>query len=411
MAGLHVTLVAALLLAGACGDATAAPVPERDAPGRQGPDWTGYAATWRTLAAAGESSPADPFAAQLHGQLAALLGDYDYAHAHYFGGVRRAEPAALGLRDPEPALPALAALVEGRRVVMLNESHGHSAQRAANFLFVRELRRLGFTHLALEALAYEPAQAGACASVVASDDGLASRGHAIAASGHYLNDPIFAELVRMALAEGFSLVAYDDSNADAPGREWREQAQARNLACVLEADPGARMVVVGGGSHTSKQPDHPFPGGMMAARLQAMTGIEPYSISVRVLDLPGLPGYADGQPFFAGTDEGPFTSAGYDRVALVPAPLARGEAAHWLRLGGWRLPAPPVPLACATPPCLLEARRDGESDASVPGDRCLVAAEGPACPLFLAPGQYRLRLLGPGGDIVGAGSLRVPAGG
>lgn len=344
----------------------------------------------------------------MHGQLAALLGDYDYAHANYFGGVRRAEPAALGLRDPVPAMPALAALVEGRRVVMLNESHGHSAQRAANFLFVRELRRLGFTHLALEALSYAPSEAGACASVVTSDVGLAARGYATADSGHYLNDPIFGELVRMALAEGLILVAYDDFSADAPGREWREQAQARNLACVLDADPGARLVVIGGGSHTSKQPDQPFPGGMMAARLQALTGIEPYSISVRVIDLPGLPGYADGLPFFADTDEGPFTSAGYDRVALVPAPFARGEAAHWLRLGGWRVPAPPVPLACASPPCLLEARREGESEAAVPGDRCLVVAEGPACPLFLAPGQYRLRLLGPTGEVVGDGSLRVP---
>lgn len=358
---------------------------------------------------------------QLQSQYAALFGDYDFAHANYFGGIGRVDAASAGIVRLRPALPDLAALVEGRQVVMLNENHGHSNQRAANFLFVRELRRLGFTHLALETLAHEPTAGDACRSTVAQDAALQARGYAVEDTGFYTRDPIYAELVRMAIAEGYTLVAYERTFED-PASPQREEAQARNIACVLQEEPDARIVVIGGGGHTSKA-EGGRAGGVMGRRLSGMLEVEPLSITNVPILVTGLSsadapaGYTEpsadgvmaGQPWFADGADGPVTRAGYDRSAYLPAPAARSPEAGWLRLGGWRVPAPPVGTRCGQPPCLLEARRVGEAEEAVPGDRCVTWQAERGCTLFLAPGRYRLDWRDATGEGRGTATLLVPA--
>lgn len=379
---------------------------------REGTPWTQYAMGWQALAAGrppqvrwGATETEIGFFGQLQAQRASLVGDYDYAHANYFGGIRKLDAAKSGIVRLEPALPALASLVEGRNVVMLNESHGFSNQRAANFMVVRELRRLGFTHLALEALSYERTTDDACRSSVLRDAGLQARGYPIENTGFYLDDPIYAELVRMAIEAGYELVAYDHSFPD-PRSPQREQEQARNIACVLEESPEARIVVLGGGYHINKAPIDSMPGGMMGLRLAAMLPVEPLAITNGVADLQGLEldeksrGYAEpgrdgdlaGQPYFAYTEAGPYAPKGYDISTFIPLPEPRSADADWLRLGGWRVPAPAVELACEQAPCLLEARRVGEDPLAIPGDRCVIEAAGDTCQLFLAPGDYEVRL-------------------
>lgn len=393
----------------------------------EGDPWQAYAAAASALREGRGPSPervSSPAIVGLFGQLqsqyAALYGDYDFAHAHYFGGITTVDAAKVGVTALQPALPALAALVEGRQVVMLNENHGHSNQRAANFLFVRELRKLGFTHLGFETLDYERVDDGGCRSAVLKDTALESRGHALEDTGFYTRDPIYGELVRMALAEGYALFAYERTFDD-PASPQREQAQAQNIACVLEADPDARIVVIGGGGHTSKA-EGGRPGGMMGRRLAGMLDVEPLSIANRSGRLQGFPadagsaGYADpaldgalaGQPYFAEGASGPVATKGYDRDAYVPAPAGRSAQAGWLRLGGWRVPAPPVDITCGQPPCLLEARREGEPEDAVPGDRCVAWQSGRACTLFLAPGRYRLDWRDATGARRGTATLLVP---
>lgn len=380
---------------------------------RPGSPWHEYAAGWTALAEGNEPRPergASPAEVGLFGQMqaqrASLLGDYDYAHENYFGGIGRLDSAELAITQVYPALPALEALVEGRKVVMFNESHGHSNQRAANFMFVRELRKLGFTHLALETLDYERTTDHPCKSSVLADKQLHERGHAIKGTGFYTDDPVFGELVRMALAEGYTLVAYDHTFPD-PVSPEREQEQARNIACVFEEDPDARIVVLGGGDHISKAPNERRPPGMMGMRLAAMLDVEPLAITNVVAQVQGLgesaasAGYATpardgvlaGQPYFADTTNGVYARKGYDRAALLPAPAERSADTGWLRLGGWRVPAPAVSLTCESAPCLLEARRVGEDREAVPGDRCVIKQDGGSCQLFLAPGEYEAELL------------------
>lgn len=353
------------------------------------------------------STPAVPgYFLQLHVQRASLVGDYDYGHANYFGGFRDFDVAGRGIVRFKPAIPELEALVTGRRVVMLNESHGRSAERAANFQMVRALRGLGFTHLALEALGYDRLESDACRNSALSDNGLHDRGHALRETGAYTNDPIYAELVRMALGAGYRLVAYDNSHPD-PRSPQREEDQARNIHCILKEDPNARVVVIGGGGHTSKSPDLAMEGGMMGLRLANRLDPAPFSIAVRAVRLanvpdgagargllnPGADGALAGQPYFAETADGLHTLAGYDAAVFFAIPEDRSADAGWLRLGGWRNLAPAVPLDCRNAPCLLEARRVGESPEAVPGDRCVIPEAGRSCQLFLAPGDYEAVLL------------------
>ena len=59
-------------------------------------------------------------------------------------------------------------------------------------------------------------------------------------------------------------------------------------------------------------------------------------------------------------------------------------------------------------PCLAEARPAGEGDDAIPSDQFLMLAAGEtATPLYLAPGKYRLRLLGNDGAPVASRDLDV----
>jgi hypothetical protein len=61
-------------------------------------------------------------------------------------------------------------------------------------------------------------------------------------------------------------------------------------------------------------------------------------------------------------------------------------------------------------PCLAEARPAGEGDDAIPSDQFLMlAASEASTPLYLAPGKYRLRLVGADGGPLVERSLEVPS--
>jgi len=368
--------------------------------------WLAYAKAYRATAAGHEPpEPLRPTHRQMYSYLATFVGEYAEASRVFSGGMKPQDVETVGIAGLKPAMAQIVALARDRRVVMLNEPHGHSHVRALNFLVVRELRKLGFTHLALETLAYEPAEGDGCRATRLSDHGLHARGHALLESGYYTNDPVFAELVRVALAEGFTLVAYDFS----PGGIFvaeREQKQAENLACLVQEDPDARLVVIGGGGHISEEPDHRFPGGMMGARFKTLTGIDPLTINTSVTLLqgdaitdtspgfiePGRDGQMAGQPYLALKADGSrHARTGYDLLVFAPWPAEREVATSWLTLGGHRRRTLVGGAHCGEQtPCLVEARRVGESDEAVPADRCVSRVAGRSCALFLPAGDYRV---------------------
>lgn len=363
------------------------------------PSWLRYANAKAALAAG--AHPPDEFAPtfrQYYATQAAFVGDYVEAD-HYYRrpAADHPDPTGTGFVEAHPAMGAILASAEKSRAVFLNESHAQSVTRAMNVSMVRALRSAGYTHLALEALAGKRIE-GECATLALADEELAKRGYVGPSSGYYLEDPIYAELVRVALAEGLVLVAYDDIE-DSPPLDMREQRQAQNLACVVNSDPKARLIAIGGFGHISERETHPsIPGGMMGHRFRQQTGIDPVTVDTTVL----LPvdqaavtfpsGAGDVYPAVLRNAGGEtFRVTGYDHVVLVPVVSARGPDGNWLTLGGHRTAVDDA-LACpgSAGLCLIEARSVSALQDAAASDRCVPKAPERSCRLYLAPGSYRV---------------------
>ncbi|WP_424683622.1 hypothetical protein [Frateuria sp. YIM B11624] len=165
------------------------------------------------------------------------------------------------------AADAVDAIVEAaahRRVVMVNEAHHDAHTRLLTLELLPRLRAIGFTHLAVEAL-------------IDDGDTLRQRGYPTVRSGtEYLREPVYGEIVREALRLGYVLVPYDLAGGDGDGREAQ---QARTLYDkVLAGNPKAKLLVHAGYAHIDKAPGRLGQVVPMAARLQALSGLDVLSI-------------------------------------------------------------------------------------------------------------------------------------
>ncbi len=346
---------------------------------------------------------------QLYATSATLVGQYDEADRYYGSVSTAAAPISAGYTRATNAIPELVDASRNARAIFLNESHGRSNTRAANLLIVQELAKKGFTHLALEAMSVEE-RSGSCGSVVAADSKLTERGYANKTTGYYINDPIYGELVRIAVKSGLKVVGYDYTFGR-PTVALREEEQAKNIACILAEDGLARVIVIGGFAHISERDDHSVRGGLMGARFKRMTGIDPVTVDTTVLltldenalETRDATGPAGGPLLLKNKRHNRWAVDGYDYVVFVPSAKPRTDPEpHWLTLGGHRekymVPAPP----CASiGGCLLEARRIHESEDAVPVDRCVFRAGSPPCPLFLPVGSLRIERFSSGGIRIG----------
>lgn len=223
-----------------------------------------------------------------------------------------ADSERLRAASPHDALSAIRAEAAKTRIVILNEAHHSPRDRAFALEVARALRPLGYTILAAEAFTNAE---GEGETPVAK---LARERFPRLQTGHYLHDPVFADFIRQALALGYRPAAYEIRNSQSRpggGIAVREQAQAENIASILAANPGARLLIHVGFSHVMEAPVDR--GGesieWMAARLKKMTGVDPLTIDQAHL------GEASGQLW------------GREAQALV-APRIR--EASVLRLGG-----------------------------------------------------------------------------
>lgn len=271
----------------------------------------------------------------------------------------------------------------GTRVVIINEAHVSPWHRATTTALLGPLRELGYTHFAAEAFMNLPDEMGIDPIVAHEDEPYARR-----SDGGYF-EPVFGQLVREAKRLGFSLAAYEAlitaADMQLPRSEAvakRETGQASNLAAILAADPSAKILVHVGHSHVREEPaaDGQL---WMGARLKAMTGIDPLTISQTFCT-----GGPDGQPRIVPVPESHRAETGTDLV-IETAPAAdyrvRPENAvsvtipeSWRQGEGWTL---------------VEAIHAGEPDTAIPADHLLIHAnERGNFALHLAPGDYRIRL-------------------
>lgn len=359
-----------------------------------------YATGRRAIAAGASVANTSSLFNQFYANHPQFLGDYDDASRIYGWPKPVDDVVAAGFIHAVDAVPVVLAQAHGRRAVFLNESHGQTQTRAANYALLAGLRADGFDVLAMEALSTGPTtarDATHCSSTTMLDADLHTRGYAIGRTGYYSYDPVYAETIREALRLGFRLVAYD--NQVAPGVPAREQNLAENLACIFKDDPKARLVVMAGPGHIAEGKDYWVPGGAMAARFRALSGIDPLSVDTNsqlYLD-PSTLKFADARSsahavsFVLEDAKGtPYGTSNYDLVLYVPAPSHREDGKPgWLDLGGARKPTRVELPACnGVAPCIVQARRVGEQADAIPADGCVVAAEATGCTLFLPPGNY-----------------------
>jgi hypothetical protein len=274
------------------------------------------------------------------------------------------------------------------RVVIVNESHLVTRHRGFSAAVVTRLAREGFNIFAAETFsnprdATAPVVEGAALTYPRDSDGF------------YLKEAAFGRLVRAAKRARYRLAEYEenspktenDPTATSPrGIARREQGQAENLASILaKAGPEARMVIHVGYSHASEVPFADDAGEVhnwMAARLKALTGIDPFTISQTVC-----------------RGGGPLSRLGIpptehkDRFDIVvDHPLERfqdGRPVWRLTIGDRAVPIP-IGLVPQEGYRIIEARKEGEPVEAVPMDRVAVYA-GEKVQLMLPPGRYWLR--------------------
>lgn len=349
------------------------------------------------------------------------LGLYDQA---VFGfPLKNSLPAGLKLPTPAEwssadAADTIVALAAQRRIVMINEAHHDAHTRRLTLELLPRLRALGFNYFAAEALS-------------ADDPGLAGRGYPVRKSGtEYLRDPLYGDIVRVAIRLGFTVVPYDNTFSG----QRRENAQAEALyRQVFAKDPDARLFVHAGYAHIDKAAERLGSVQPMAMRLQALTGQVPLSVDQTDILETGLDtsdayhrllrAFPSARPeVLLNRQTGkPWSArpAAYDINVILPASLSLDafgkyrygyrlnsdesglphvveanemQRANWLTLDGRRRPYPISAALCrGTIPCVVDAHYAAEPDDAIAADRYAFMGPNEAAELYLRPGRYRLR--------------------
>ncbi len=312
-------------------------------------------------------------------------------------------PDPLAGYRPRPALETLLQAAAERPLVMVNEEHRSSMQRAFSNQLIEPLRAAGFGYLAVEALRED-------------EHALRERGYPLLTSGSYLRDPAFGDLIRRALALGFVVFGYDatpeqsrsepdDSYVERMNR--RERAQAENIfERTFAQHPDARVFVIAGRDHIAESagPEWTPMGGVLAE----LSGIDPLTVnqfslaehSAREFEHWAFrhavdAGWTAEGPTLLADDEGALWSAqpgALDASLIHSRTELRDGRPHWLGMGGLRAPYV-VPDLDFDRPVLLQAHLAHESGQAVPVDQVVLWPGRPTPALLLRPGSYRVTVV------------------
>lgn len=238
---------------------------------------------------------ADPTAAigQVFAQELAMVGDEAGVQREMTVAYVRplGPPVDLDGVVARDALDEIVHASKGRRVVVLNDNHSLSSTRAFAHAVALRLQQEGFRLFAAETFANNP--------VVADFQSFADHGEPVTpAVGFYTSDPVFAEMIRDLRSRGWRFAAYEQrpdqvtlahGGALLTGEPAREQAQAQNIAAILETHPNERLLVYCGHGHGTKRrtSGEPLMGGRLAAQGVLMSTID------QVQGSPKLPGGTD----------------------------------------------------------------------------------------------------------------------
>jgi hypothetical protein len=293
------------------------------------------------------------------------------------------------LAKPEFGLDAIIDTISKRaashRIVIVNESHTVTRHREFTQRLLPKLRALGFTVFAAETF-------GNDAQGETAIKKYANAGWVHRSEGYYSREPVFGRLVRSAKSLGFRLAAYEevyDPNDKTiysvdERIERRETAQAQNLASLLQTmGREEKLLIHVGYSHAREIPvtdeDTGLEKSWMAARLKALTGLDPLTLNQTDCR-------SDGGSAFLAKPE----SESFDIIISHPVDQFKNQRPIWRRESGDVEITIPLALRPTDQPLVVEAFVEGEPFDSVPIDRVLVEP-GETTPLLLPPGRYIVR--------------------
>jgi hypothetical protein len=330
---------------------------------------------------------------QMSGTYASFVGQYQEALEYFAPPPPKAvdlDTAALSRMTSEDAVDEIAKLAANRQAVFVNEAHNMPRHRAFTANLLPKLRALGFSYLAVETLND-------------ADTALNTRGYPVHNTGFYSNEPVFGEMLRIALKLGYKLVPYEAASSTA---DAREQGQAQHIVeRILRADPKARIVVHAGYDHINESGT--LAGAKtMAIRFHEMTGIDPLTV-----DQTAMTEQADTTldehryrflmkrvrrqtPFVLMSGDSVWSARPgvHDVTVISPRAVHRGGRPSWIWTmgGGVRRAYIASDEACpGSLDCTVAARRVGESEDAVPVDILRVQFSAPGSKTFaLPPGQY-----------------------
>lgn len=147
------------------------------------------------------------------------------------------------------------------KVLIINEAHYNARNRVFVTSLLRELHKIGYTYFAAETFV--------------NDTALFGHRHPSLQSGYYTREPSFGNMVREALARGFTLFPYE-TNRFGEAKD-REIDQAKNLSKLLVEQPSTKIIIYCGYDHL-REDSLPTWGRALAGRLKEYTGIDPYTI-------------------------------------------------------------------------------------------------------------------------------------
>jgi hypothetical protein len=358
---------------------------------------------------------------QFFAHIAAMVGDE--AHALLPPEeADRSEPDLTGAMATD-AIEAIVAASRGRQVVIINEAHSVSLNRAFNEHLLIALSGEGFGWLAAETFRSSDSPGTPVTTW--------RKGMAVPPDlGFYTKDPVFAQAIRSALKLGYKLANYEtrgDQNPTDVSKDMaksiaeREQAEADNLIeMVFSKDPNARVLVWCGHGHLQK---YQSPDGRLAfaARFMAKTGIEPLTVDQsaswpalsRKDDVPRvrrvIEHFSPTKPIVVRQGDSRVLwgiRQDYADLTVFHPRLDRiGGRPGWLAQAAERKRVQFIlPRGAVKQTALIQCLHTEEGKDSIPADQYLIGADLGHATFFLRAGRYDVRLETEGGH-VSLGSL------
>jgi hypothetical protein len=330
-----------------------------------------------------------------------------------------AQRRALSDATPVEATKVILELAGKQQAVFINEAHHIPQHRALTLRLLRDLWRKGFRYFAAETLDFR-------------DKELQARKYPlIGKSGYYLNEPVYADVIRTALKLGYQVIPYEfeeeavpASDAQLNRQQQRDKGQARNLyERVFKQDPKARIVVHAGYAHIyEKQRGGWSP---MAMYFREFTGIDPLTIDQTEMTEHSAPQFENAvykdalarweftQPTLVRTPANEYFVGGnvkglVDLQVFSPRSDYRGGRPAWLQLGGLRT-AQRIVISDLKQgfPYLVQAVLTSEGAEAIPMDQIEVQAPGASVTLLLPKGEFVIRIKDRTGAVLRSSSLKV----